>query len=874
LTEAVLAAEELSCLDNAIACLRDARNSWPSFHHLSFKFELAKLLVARFLRHQVDEDYNDAKDVLDSIIPPPPRTRQNSCDVRFTTLSSALKMARLIVYSTLEDDWEEAVSRCNSFLEHCTSSFGNPLHPVIAKLLEDHSKRVSKQFASSQGAQTGLLEVDHLPFFTLGTFGDGVDGSDIVPAAFSPTKLQDKIDELRGLCHTATVGTDQLKAHLERLASLYLSKLISTDDTTCIEEAILCYERLRAVTHPTETDTTKSRRLSNFGKFLYEAFHRTNRGVYLNKSIDNLREILGLENARRAHFSTIQQIIYCLSIRGLRGQPEDLEEVMGLFDRGVRGTTERDPSRFGLAYRWAEAARKFRHHSVETAYEEAISLMQSSLVFGATLPIQHDRLVENSVLYKISLNYASYQIQKGRLKPSIETLEQGRSLLWSEMRGLRSSTDRLRAADPDLAERFTAIIQERERMLTTSALSNENVGMDDRMAQLPDLMGRQQELLKAQDALITEIRALPDLKDFLLPLPFDTLRSAASRGPVIIINHCEWRSDILIVLHDAPPSHVLTRYDFFDRAKRLKDELLNSREKHGLNSEHHEKVLSHVLMELYELVGRPVIERLKQLGIEEQSRVWWCPTSVFGYLPLHAMGPIPSDDGDQRYFMDLYVSSRTSTLSALIESREPSTQTSASLALLVAQPNPSLPGSWPNAEAIHDALKVTSLSSGDTTSTTVLDELQRHPFACVAYRGELKAGKPFEAVMRLPNGECLTLLDIVRSRHPGGESVVLPGPCTAELTDGSIPDEALYLSAAVQFSGFRSVIGTMWGMDDEPDAWQGLAEAVFKSTFKFSSTNGEAYYERSARALQHAVQEMRRSCLPLAQWANYVHHGA
>ena len=125
--------------------------------------------------------------------------------------------------------------------------------------------------------------------------------------------------------------------------------------------------------------------------------------------------------------------------------------------------------------------------------------------------------------------------------------------------------------------------------------------------------------------------------------------------------------------------------------------------------------------------------------------------------------------------------------------------------------------------------------------------------------------------MWFPSGECLTLLDIVRSRHPTGESAVLAGSHTAELTDGSIPDEVLHLTAAVQFSGFRSVIGTMWGMDDEDG--QSLAEAVYRWMFS-GMDGGEAYYERSAKALQHAVQQMRRRRLPLARWVNYIHHGA
>ncbi|KAF8495541.1 hypothetical protein F5888DRAFT_1711798, partial [Russula emetica] len=382
------------------------------------------------------------------------------------------------------------------------------------------------------------------------------------------------------------------------------------------------------------------------------------------------------------------------------------------------------------------------------------------------------------------------------------------------------------------------------------------------------------ELYTKRDALISQIRDQLGMEDFLLPLPFDTLRSAASHGPVIVINHCKWRSDIIIVLHNSPPSHILMPYNFFDRANQLKVRLLTTREEYGLNSGHYEDALTSVLAELYKLVGRPVIERLNKMGVPEQSRVWWCPTSVFGYLPLHAMGPIPSDSENPRYFSDLYITSYTPTLSALIASRKPDsdTQMPALPTLLVAQPSPSPPGARPNARVIRDFdLQATILGQGNTTLTTVLNGLQHHRFACIAYNGELKTGKPFEASIQFPNGEYVTLLDFVRSQHPAGEFALLPGSHTAELTEESIPDEALHLSAAVQYSGYRSVIGTLWGMDDSVDDGQDLAKAVLLSMF--SGNEEEPYYERSARALRDVVKKMRCN-LPLVRWVGYVHYGA
>jgi hypothetical protein len=137
-------------------------------------------------------------------------------------------------------------------------------------------------------------------------------------------------------------------------------------------------------------------------------------------------------------------------------------------------------------------------------------------------------------------------------------------------------------------------------------------------------------------------RGLLGLEKFSLPLPFDILRSAASHRPVIIINRCELGSDIIIVPHHSPPSHIPMPSDFFDRANELKDMLLNARKVYVFNSEYHDAALSFVLAQLYKLVGLPVVKRFSELGVAEQSRVWWCPTSGFWDLPLHAMGPIPS----------------------------------------------------------------------------------------------------------------------------------------------------------------------------------------------------------------------------------------
>ena len=160
------------------------------------------------------------------------------------------------------------------------------------------------------------------------------------------------------------------------------------------------------------------------------------------------------------------------------------------------------------------------------------------------------------------------------------------------------------------------------------------------------------------------------------------------------------------------------------------------------------------------------------------------------------------------------------------------------------------------------------------TPATVIDGFRHHRFVHFACHGTLEDGKPFEAGFELHGGERLTLLEIVRSHLPIGEFAFLSACHTAEVTEGSASDEGLHLAAAVQYCGFRSVVGTMWAMVDEDG--QDLAEYFYKALFSTSRRkDGMLYHERSAKALRFAVKKLRRKRrITLERWVNFVHYGA
>ena len=817
-------------LNEIIECLRLARMHKPELREVHFC--LANCLYIRY-RYTLNDGLDEAVSILDEII------ASSSPGDKFLAECQKSVAHMVLLRSAIDshpEHSEEAIYRARAFLS--SSSAADTLYPTWTHILEHAAKNRFENFGSIDGFEASSR-------------------SNPLPADVAQkTRPLDKLlNEIRNFSITG------------------------------IEEAIKLGRSILASSDPSDLESSRE-----FGEILFEAFDRTQNINYLNESILTFRQILARRPPKIPRMRTILGLFISLSTRfkisrGKRMQ--DLQEMVELHPQFLSEGSQwlSLPHRFNLACCWALLARATQHPSTSTAYETALSLMQDVAPFSPTLHLQHATFTTFLIFsHEIPLAYASYQVERGQLEQAIETLERGRALLWSEMRHLRTSIDQLLDADPELGHKFEALNRDLEE-LTKSIPPSHNLNLDDVVSddlragdQFGSLFRRQRGLLKERDKLIPKIRSLPGFDRFLTFPLFDTLRSAASSGPVIIVNHSKPRSDILILLHNASPSSIPTTTDFYDRANALKDKLLDSRVKDGLDSSKYDQTLANVLAELYDLVGKPVMERLRQLQIPDHSRIWWCPTSVLCSLPLHAMGPIPSDDGELRYFLDLYIGSYTPSLSALIQSRcrdSSSRSSDRPSVLLVAQTDPSLPTVGGEIQVIRALdTDVTSLLAEEATPAAVLNGFHHHQFVHFACHGTLEENKPFEAGFELHGDKRLTLLDIVRANHPNAEFAFLSACHTAEVTEGSIIDEGLHLAAAVQYSGFRSVVGTMWAMVDEDG--QVLAENFYKVLFSNPrQEQGTPYHERSAKALRVAVKKLRRKRLiTLERWVNFVHYGA
>ena len=212
------------------------------------------------------------------------------------------------------------------------------------------------------------------------------------------------------------------------------------------------------------------------------------------------------------------------------------------------------------------------------------------------------------------------------------------------------------------------------------------------------------------------------------------------------------------------------------------------------------------------------------------------------------MGPIPSNDGKLRYFLDLYISSYTPSLSALIRFRNRDSGSRSSdrpSLLLVAQPDPSIPTVGGEIQVVHALdTEVTSHLSEAATSAVVLDGFHHRRFVHFACHGTLEVNKPFEAGFELHRDERLMLLEIVRADLPTAEFAFLSACHTAEVTQAN---ECLH-----------------------------LAENFYKALFSNSRREQEIpYHERSAKALRFAVKKLRKKRrITHERWVNFVHYGA
>jgi CHAT domain-containing protein len=277
---------------------------------------------------------------------------------------------------------------------------------------------------------------------------------------------------------------------------------------------------------------------------------------------------------------------------------------------------------------------------------------------------------------------------------------------------------------------------------------------------------------------------------------------------------------------------------------------------------------------LWTIVVKPVVDELDKAGVERGSRIWWCPTSYLCGIPLHAAGPFIAYEKDRSvcdhmWLPDLYVSSYTSTLSVLMSARSNviSGINTPSL-LVVAQTSKSLAYVNEEIERIKKFdRKVETMIGKEATREAVLRRLPDHPYVHFACHGT--SPDSFHSAFALWNNDRLELLDLIKAKLPNAQHAFLSS-CHGAGTDIQVnPDEMISLAVALQFCGYRGVVGTLWEMKDADGP--SIAEDFYGYMFRHG-VDGKVDVKDSAKALNTAIQEMKKKGF-IGQWINFIHIG-
>jgi CHAT domain-containing protein len=372
---------------------------------------------------------------------------------------------------------------------------------------------------------------------------------------------------------------------------------------------------------------------------------------------------------------------------------------------------------------------------------------------------------------------------------------------------------------------------------------------------------RYRRLVKEWNGVVEEIRKIEGFSRFLLPPLFSDLQDAARGGPIIVLITSESSCDAIIVPHKQPPARISLPTNL-EKLQTLVARL----------QRRSTPALTTVLAELWDDVVRLVVENLSRFA-RPASRIWWCPTSVFNFLPLHAAGQYWKDG---QFLSQFYVSSYTPSLTALINARRHDRSLSVSFAAigqnLPAGHSSTLEFVEPELELVQSLLpppptvSFTKITSVDATKSRALCALRDNTWLHFACHGTQNFDEPFNSAF-LMRDQPLSLLDITQmdlSRH----QFAFLSACETAVGNFKTPDEVIHLAAGLQFAGVKSVIGTLWSVNDS--TVQRLVEAFYKKLCGDDKMNSK----RAAQALHQAVHSLARDKdIPLDQRRVFTHIG-
>ncbi|KAG8876448.1 hypothetical protein FRB98_007264, partial [Tulasnella sp. 332] len=357
---------------------------------------------------------------------------------------------------------------------------------------------------------------------------------------------------------------------------------------------------------------------------------------------------------------------------------------------------------------------------------------------------------------------------------------------------------------------------------------------------------------------------------FLRPIPFPFLLRAANEGPVVVVNISEIQSDVIINLSGAEPEIFQLSNAMFEEIGRIA-----SMTEGAVGEGRNKSAVDEVLRLSWAYIVQRVVERLEAMCVVRGSHIWWCPTSRLCSLPLSAASIYRAK---QPKLPGTPLSSYTSTLSTLVRAHSRSSTSlgrPSIFAIGVPQPD-GRDGADGALQLVGEELQrllvcvpdEKLMEGHDATRNAVLKQLPFYSLVHPSCHGHQGVNGPFHSRFRLQD-KSLYMQETIRTDLPNVELAFLSA-CHTATGDRMTPYQGLHLSASKQFAGFRSVVGTLWAMDDVegPDMTESFYGYMLRN-------GGEASdYKDAAKGVHEISKVLRRKKAPLHRWINFIHVGA
>ncbi|KAJ7209202.1 CHAT domain-containing protein [Mycena pura] len=582
----------------------------------------------------------------------------------------------------------------------------------------------------------------------------------------------------------------------------------------------------------------------------------------------------------------------------------DLVSAILAFREGSTDSSGPPLHRLSTARYWSLAARKHRHSSALVAYEIAIGLLPQ--IAALSLSLRARQAVLGVIRSDLGPDAAACAIDQRKYDTAVELLEAGRSVFWSQCLQLRTPLDELRVSHPVLASKLTDLARQLEQSsFHEASRSSGSEGSRVHHISVEADGIACQRLNREWDEAVQNVRSsVPGFEDFMQPKRLATLRQAAKLGPVILLSTGDSGCHALIVQLSSdvqcvplPPSITRTSVNTLARVMQAlisssgsytaflaalqrsshdsgnPDRLYGKLE--GENNFDPQERFRTVLETLWTGVVHPVLAYLKIQKSDDPPRIWWCPTGSFAFLPIHAAG-IYDNNSTGEWVGDYVISSYTQTLAALIQAPFPKfTPSNPMSATVIIQPN--TPGCSPLPQTLVELEKIKAIIHAQWLTTfgtlespatveTTLSHFQTSSIIHFAGHGIQDPQAPLQSTLMI-NNDKITVWQIMKQSgvasgtNPAQEKrmgLAFLSACQTAMGQKKLPDESIHIAATLLFAGFRSVVATMWTMQDAdgPDIAEVFYEHLFRNVDPAANPPLFPDLNESAKALHLAVKKL------------------